>query len=56
MATVSVHPIQRKFTVMDGKQSCNLCSAKERWTAMVEPPIQGPALHWSNDTNDEMSS
>jgi hypothetical protein len=44
MATVSVHPIQRQFTVADGKQSCLLCGAEERWTAQAEPLIQGPAL------------
>ncbi|HWR48910.1 MAG TPA: hypothetical protein VN327_15065 [Pseudonocardiaceae bacterium] len=44
MATVSVHPIQREFTLTDGKQICRLCGAEERWTANAEPLIQGPAL------------
>jgi len=44
VATISVHPIQREFALMDGKQVCRLCGAEERWTAQAEPPIQGPAL------------
>ncbi|MGQ0774181.1 MAG: hypothetical protein ACT4NY_07155 [Pseudonocardiales bacterium] len=44
MAMVRVHPIQRKFILTGGKQSCALCGAEERWTAQAEPPIQGPAL------------
>ncbi|MGH3720081.1 MAG: hypothetical protein ACRDRI_14815 [Pseudonocardiaceae bacterium] len=44
MATVSVHPIQREFSLAGGKQSCRLCGAEERWTASAEPLIQGPAL------------
>jgi len=44
VTTISAHPIQREFALLDGQQVCRLCGAEERWTAQAEPPIQGPAL------------
>lgn len=44
VTTLRVHPIQREFSLVNGRQSCNLCGAEERWTAQAAPPTQGPAL------------
>ncbi len=45
MATIRVHPIQLKYHVgRDGKQTCKLCGAEERWRSKQRPTVSGDAL------------
>ena len=44
MAKIKVHPIQLQYSVTDDEQVCDLCGAKEQWTASVAPPVEGAAL------------
>ncbi|HEX7659809.1 MAG TPA: hypothetical protein VF444_10030 [Pseudonocardiaceae bacterium] len=44
MATVRVHPLQLEYSLTDGRQTCALCGAEEKWTAAAEPTVRGPRL------------
>lgn len=45
MATVRVHPVQLQYSLSNGRQTCALCGAEEKWTAGAEPTVSGPRLH-----------